>query len=172
MDERIIRYDENGEILSDNVKSFNLFDDKKGYLFKANGVSFRGYNGVKISDVIKSKVELGNLLVMAEHIYRDSNIVCVYINKQYRPANEDDVSVMLDLHPKRARDFINKMVRLGVMARMHKFTNGEQEQYIMLNPLYFNASKYISPTLYMLFKKQLDPHIPPWAKARFNQLLT
>jgi predicted transcriptional regulator len=140
-------------------------------LFKANATAFRGYNGIKLSDVVKSKAEIGSLLILAESMYRDTNIICKYVNKRYIQANEEDIAEILQMHPKRAKEFVNKMVRLGVMARTHKVTDTTHEQYLYLSPLYFNSSKYISPSLYMLFKEQLNCYIPMKYIDMYNEVL-
>jgi len=63
------------------------------------------------------------------------------------------------------------MMDLGIIAKAIINTNEQIEVQYYLNPLYFISSKYLSPGLYMLFRKQLDKVLPAWVIQKFNECI-
>lgn len=148
---------------------YTIYDDSKGYLFKHRTNFIKGYQGIKLSDAVGSKSDYANMHLLAEHLYKDTNMISVYRNKKYQPATIKDMCASLDLSEKRFKQFMDRMMIIGLIAKLVINTNEAVQVQYHINPLYFNTSKYLSPMLYMMFRKQLDEHLPNWVIAKFNQ---
>jgi len=78
---------------------------------------------------------------------------------------------MIRLCERNTKDFVKRMIDLGIMAKAIVNSNEQIDVQYYLNPLYFLSSKYLSPGLYMLFRKQLDDHLPQWVIKKFNECI-
>ena len=172
MYKRITTIDEDGVIL--NIKDFKytIFDNEKGYLFKNRSYYFKGFKvDNRLSDKVSDFADIGRLHVLAENTYADTNMIAYYKNKKYYPAGIKEISEMIRLCERNTKDFVKRMIDLGIMAKAIVNSNEQIDVQYYLNPLYFLSSKYLSPGLYMLFKKQLDEHLPQWVINKFNEYI-
>jgi len=172
MYKRITTIDEDGVIL--NIKDFKytIFDNEKGYLFKNRSYYFKGFKvDNRLSDKVSDFADIGRLHVLAENTYADTNMIAYYKNKKYYPAGIKEISEMIRLCERNTKDFVKRMINLGIMAKAIVNSNKQIDVQYYLNPLYFLSSKYLSPGLYMLFKKQLDEHLPQWVINKFNEYI-
>jgi predicted transcriptional regulator len=106
--------------------------------------------------------------LLAESLYKDTNMIYYKRNKKYYPADIDDIATIIGLNQRNAKDFISRMMQLGIIAKV--IVNSQESIQIQyyVNPLYFNTAKYLSPSLYMLFYKQLNKHLPDWVIAKYH----
>lgn len=162
--------DETGVIISTKDYKYTIFDADKGYLFKNKSHYVKSYQGIKLSNVLDNKIDIANMILLKENMYKDTNMIYVRKNKKYLPATIADMAIMMDLCERNAKEFINRMMNLGLIAKAVINTNETIQIQFHINPLYFNSSKYISPALYMMFRKQLDEHLPEWVVRRFNEV--
>jgi len=172
MYKRITTIDEDGVIL--NIKDFKytIFDNEKGYLFKNRSYYFKGFKvDNRLSDKVSDFADIGRLHVLAENTYADTNMIAYYKNKKYYPAGIKEISEMIRLCERNTKDFVKRMIDLGIMAKAIVNSNEQIDVQYYLNPLYFLSSKYLSPGLYMLFRKQLDEHLPQWVINKFNECI-
>jgi len=168
MRKRITIIDDDGVIIKTNDYEYRIFDDKKGYLFKNKAYSFKSFkNEPKLSTLVSNYSHIGRLYVLAENTYADTNMISYYHNKKYYPAKISHISEMIGLSEKRCIRFIKDMIKLGVIAEAFIHTKYQVEIQYYLNPLYFLSSKYLSPSLYMLFQKQINQVLPDWVIDRF-----
>jgi hypothetical protein len=166
--ERIID-DSTGLVIRQSNYHYNIFDNEKGYLFKNRTSYIKGYQGIKLSRVISNKTDYANMHILAENLYKDTNMICYKRNKKYYPADIEQIAIILNMTERYTREFIQRIIRLGILAKVTVNTNKTKQIQYHVNPLYFNTSKYLSHMLYMLFRKQLDNHLPIWVIERFNE---
>ena len=172
MYKRVTTIDEDGVIL--NIKDFKytIFDNEKGYLFKNRSYYFKGFKvDNRLSDKVSDFADIGRLHVLAENTYADTNMIAYYKNKKYYPAGIKEMSEMIRLCERNTKDFVKRMIDLGIMAKAIVNSNEQIDIQYYLNPLYFLSSKYLNPGLYMLFRKQLDEHLPQWVINKFNECI-
>lgn len=172
MYKRITTIDEDGVILNTKDFKYTIFDDEKGYLFKNRSYYFKGFKvDNRLSDKVSDFADIGRLHVLAENTYADTNMIAYYKNKKYYPAGIKEISEMIRLCERNTKDFVKRMIDLGIMAKAIVNSNEQIDVQYYLNPLYFLSSKYLSPGLYMLFRKQLDEHLPQWVINKFNEYI-
>ena len=162
--------DENtGQVMAEKSGLFETFHPEKGYLFRNNAKYVKFYQEIRLSDVIKNKSDYANMHLLAEHLYKNTNMIAVYRNKKYVPASEYDMQQIVGMCERRFKEFLDRMINAGVIAKVIiKSKNTLTAQYY-INPLHFNTSKYLSASLYMLFQKQLDEYLPDWVIRKFHE---
>lgn len=161
--------DDNGVIVDTKDFKYSVFDEEKGYLFKYNAYYIKGFQGIKLSNVIKSKADYANMHLLAENLYKDTNMIAVYRNKKYYPATPEDMANMLGMSYRRFKEFLERMINLGLIAKVTVNTYDTVQDQYYVNPLYFSTSKYLSYSLYMLFREYLDEYLPLWVIRKFNE---
>lgn len=161
--------DEDGVEIHRKDYKYCIFDNDKGYLFKNKAYYVKGYQDMRLSDAVKNKGDYANMHLLAEHLYKDTNMIAIYRSKKYHPANIRDMCKMLNMCEKRFKQFLDRMIKIGIIARAEIITKDSVQVQYHVNPLYFNTSKYLSPALYMMFRKQIDDHLPEWVIRRFNE---
>jgi hypothetical protein len=172
MQQNITTFDEKtGEILSEKQRKYNIFDEDKGYLFKANAYQKRMYNEIKLSDIVKDRTDFGRVHLLAENIYKDTNTIMIRVNSRViRIAEIEDISKIISLSIKKTKEFISRMKKIHILAeRIDKVGDLVQIKYI-LNPLFFNSKKYLSADLYFLFQESLNCYLPNWVVCRFHEI--
>lgn len=172
MYKRVTTIDEDGVILNTKDFKYTIFDNEKGYLFKNRSYYFKGFKvDNRLSDKVSDFADIGRLHVLAENTYADTNMIAYYKNKKYYPAGIKEISEMIRLCERNTKDFVKRMIDLGIMAKAIVNSNEQIDVQYYLNPLYFLSSKYLSPGLYMLFRKQLDEYLPQWVINKFNECI-
>jgi len=161
--------DETGLIVSTNDFKYTIFDNDKGYLFGTKKAYIKSYQGIKLSSVISNKADYANMHLLGENLYKDTSMIAVKRNRKVYPAEVKEMSQIIGLNERYTKEFVQRMMELGVIAKLVINTKETIQVQYHANPLYFTSSKYISPALYMMFRKQLDEHLPAWAIQRFNE---
>jgi hypothetical protein len=161
--------DDDGVVVKEQNYQFRIFDDEKGFLFRPNSNYIKGYQGIKLSDVVTNKADFANMHLLAEHLYKDTNMISTYRNHKYRPATIEDMSLIIGINLRHTKEFLIRMINLGVIAFDKVICGDETEVRYFVNPLYFMTSKWLSCALYMMFRKQLDTYLTPNVIAWFNK---
>jgi len=166
---KISSIDENtGELLKTQAYKYQIFDPDKGYLFKSRSHYVKGYQGVRLSDVVTNRTDYASMHLLAESLYKETNMIYSYRNKKYYPADIKDMANITGLSERYTKEFLSRMITAGIIAKVIVNTHETVQIQYHINPLYFNTNKYLSPALYMLFRKQLDEHLPEWVVKLFN----
>jgi hypothetical protein len=160
--------DDTGVVVKEQNYEFKIFDDKKGYLFRSNSNFIKGYQGIRLSEVINSKADFANMHILAEHLYRDTNMIGIYKSRKYHPATIPEIAEIVGLTPRHAREFLIRMIDIGVVMFNQTICADKAEIRYFANPLYFMTSKWLSAELYMMFRHELDMHLTPTVIAWFN----
>jgi len=161
--------DNNGKVVSEGAKKFKIWDDEKGYLFQAKEQFVKKFSDTKLSDFVKNKLEYANLHILAENIFRDTNMIAVKTRNIARPADMPDISMLIGLCERRTRQFLDRTMLKGIIAKTIINTEERIETQYYLNPLFFMSNKYLSPFLFMMFREQLKPYLKEWAWQALNE---
>jgi len=161
--------DDKGNNISDSIRKFKIWDNEKGYLFRSKNFFVKQFEGFKLSEFITNKTDYANMHLLAEKVYKDTNMIAVHTRGKSSPADLCDIAYMLKLRERTAREFINRMMVKGLIAKVTVNVEEQTEVQYYLSPLFFMSNKYLSPFLYMLFRKQLDPYLQPWAISALNE---
>ena len=156
-----------GEVRGGKVRHIAAaFDEEKGYLFWARKSFAKSFLDVPFPREM-SDLEIGRMARLAKKIWSNTNMLGYRGNGGVRPYNTAGISAILKIGPRQTQRFIEKMIRLGVMARVEIKTEGRQEIQYYINPIYFFSSNRIPLNLYLIFRQQLDQVLPEWVKQEF-----
>jgi hypothetical protein len=156
-----------GEIYSNKVSYINAaFNEEKGYLFWARKSFAKSFQEVPYPEGM-SFVEIGQVAVLAKHIYSNTNMLGYRGNGGIRPYTTEGIAKILKVGRRRAQQFISKMTELGMIAKVEVETENKTETQLYINPIYFCSSNRIPLNLYLIFRKQLDEVLPDWVKKKF-----
>ena len=160
--------EETGEIFSQKDTKFTIFDADKGYLFRAKNFSVKSYLDIKLSDVVTDDMDYMRCHKLAEHIYKDTNTIAIRYGKKNRMADLDDICNIINMSPRRTKDFVTRMQKLHVLAvRTDCIGDVVQIKYVF-NPLFFSSNKFLHSDLYFLFQSSLDKYLPAWVTQSFH----
>lgn len=159
--------DQTGEIVSGKDKAFApAFDEEKGYLFWARKSFSKSYHEVDFPDEMND-LEIGRMARLAKKIFSNTNMLGYRGNGGIKPYDICMIATILKLKPRQARSYIDKMIRLGIMAKVVVETENRKEVQFYVNPIYFFSSNRIPLGLYLLFRHQLDEVLPTWVKQKY-----
>ena len=168
MKKELVYYDDQGNVIQRRKQLYpDRFDENQGYLFWNQKQHAKVFPDVKYPEAMTDG-EIGKLARLARHIYRDSNILAYRSGGGVKPHTIDSISMILGIKPKHCKEYISKMIYLGVMAKGEFSFCDEKATFYFISPLYYFTGKRINSTLYVLFQKQLDPHLQDWVKDRFK----
>jgi hypothetical protein len=168
MKKETIYYDDHNNVIKKKKLLYpDRFDETKGYLFWNQKQHCKVFPNIEYPGEMTDG-EIGKLARLARHIYRDSNILAYRSRGGVKPHTIESMSMILGVKPKHCKEYISKMISLGVMAKSDFIFCDERAVFYFISPLYYFSGKRINNTLYVLFQKQLDPYLQDWVKDRFN----
>ena len=159
--------EETAEVVNKKERTVgNQFDDGTGYLFWNRKYSSRQFSDVPFpKDMTDS--EIGKYTKLAKCIWRDSNMLAYRGNGGLKPHTIKTIAKVLEISERQSERFVRKMMESGLMAKGTFEVQQTIEVHYFISPLYFFSGKRINNTLYMLFRKQLDPVFPAWVRKKF-----
>jgi hypothetical protein len=158
-----------GEIYSENIRHISAaFEEDKGYLFWARKDFARSFLDIDFPQQMTFD-DRGRMATLAKKMWGKINMLGYRGHGGAKPYNEDKIAAIVGLSPARGKRFINKMVRLGVIARVEVKSENKVDVQYYINPIYFHSGNRISLNLYLIFRKQLDYYLPEWVKQKFNE---
>lgn len=162
--------DENtGEICADKARFISAaFDEEKGYLFWVRKNFAKSFQDVDFPSEM-SFTEIGRMAKLAKKIWSNTNMLGYRGHGGIKPYNVEMIGEVIGLKPRQAARFVDKMIRLGVMAKVTVQAEKKREVHYYINPLYFFSSNRLPLNLYLIFRNQLDPFLPNWVIHRFNE---
>lgn len=169
---RVVDVDtDTGQVYKDTTVTFTYFKPGKGYLFRVKKNGVKTFADVKLSEQVKDRSDFLRCHLLAEHIYKDTNMIAVRVNsREIRPADIEDISNIITLSIKKTKEFLNRMRKLHIIAEREDKIGDLISIKYYFNPLFFCSGKYLSPDLYFLFRDSLDCYLPKWAINKFNEL--
>lgn len=168
--ERKIRFDETtGQIYHSSERKISAaFDEEKGYLFWARKNFSKQFQGINFPKEMTMQ-EIGQMTVLAKKIWSNTNMLGYRGNGGIKPMNISHIAKTICLKDRQTRNFLNKMIKLGVIARVDIETDDRKETQFYINPLYFFSSSRLPLNLYLIFRESLDQHLPEWVIERFGK---
>lgn len=161
-----------GEVVKEGVTHFPAyFDEEKGYLLWPRKNFAKQFADIDFPKDM-SMLDRGRMATLAKRIWSNTNMLGYRSHGQLRPYDVDGIGEAIELSPRYAREWVDKMVDLGVLARVDVTLCGNTETQYYVNPIYFCSSTRIPLNLYLIFRKSLDLHLPAWVKARYAQQMT
>jgi len=159
---------ESGKELSNKRKRIDVFNEE-GFLFWANKYFRKQFADVNLSDYIGTGEDFRRVHILAEKIYKNTNTISIRESaRKVRPADIDDVSMLIGLNIRRSKEFIARMVKAHVIAlRTDRVGDTISEKYV-INPIFFFSAKRLSPDLYFLFQESLDTYLHPNTIQEFH----
>lgn len=159
--------EETGEIVSRRQQGIGKrFDPEKGYLFRNQAGGFSQFYDVPFPAGM-TDMEIGRMTRLAKKMWGTTNMLGYRGNGGVKPYDIDGIAKVIGLEKRQTYNFIKKMTNLGVIAKVKIESKGKTDYQYYVNPLYYNSSNRIPLNLYLLFRTQLDPYVPSWARKLF-----
>lgn len=164
-------YDNEGkETMRHRVFISDKFDDKKGYLFWNQANFIKTFHDVELPKELR-KVDIANLFLLSKKVYADTNMIgCRGSAGNPKPMTIRQMADVIRDTERHTITFINRMIKLRVLAKVDVKVGNERAIQYYFNPIYFFSSNRLSLNLYLLFQKDLDPFLSNYAKERFSKL--
>ena len=165
--------EETGEVYSNSQTDYKskLWVDGKGAIIKPRNYHYTLYQDTKLCDIIKDKNDLFKTYILVEHIYKNTNIIYIKTSKTvYKPASIEDMSSILDISVRRTKEYIKRMIDIGIIARITLEIKDKEYVSYAFNPVFVNSCKYINNTLYLLFKPYIDKCCPQWIIDKYEEM--
>ncbi|MCK9325466.1 MAG: hypothetical protein M0P69_08195 [Bacteroidales bacterium] len=143
------------------------FDEAKGYLFWARKSFAKSFHGVDFPEEM-SDMEIGRMARLAKRIWSNTNMLGYRGNGGVRPYTVEMIADILKMSTRQAYRFVEKMIRLGILAKVKVDTRGTVETSLYVNPIYFCSTSRIPLNLYLIFRKQFDEVLPAWVLERYR----
>lgn len=157
-----------GEILKREIRFISAaFDEEKGYLFWVRKSFAKSFQEIDFPKEM-NYAERGRMVTLAKRIWSNTNMLGYRGHGGVRPYDTDKIGELIGLKPRQAKRFMDKMISLGIIAKVDVRVEGKRETHYYVNPLYFFSSNRLPLNLYLIFRKQLDPHLPSWVKQRYE----
>jgi len=156
-----------GEIKHSNVRHIAAaFDEERGYLFWARKSFTKSFIHVPFPKQMSCR-EIGRMAILSKQIWSNTNMLGRRIGRGIKPLTTKDIGRVIGVRERQAQRFIEKMVRLGMMARVKVKVENKTQIQFYLNPIHYFSSNRIPLNLYLIFKKQLDAFLPDWVKREY-----
>lgn len=161
---------ETGDIYRHRERGFYLWSDETfGGMIKQRNYHQKHYPDRRLCEAIASKADLLRTYTLSEYIVKNTNRVGRKDSKGF--ADLAGICELLGISEKKTREYLNRIIGLGIIARITAETKGEKFISYAFNPVYINSCKYVPLELYVVFKKDMDAIIPDWMKSKYAEAL-
>jgi len=159
--------DANGEVYGEKeIKMPDRFNEE-GYLVPYNKRGSKMFADVPFPERMND-AEIGKTARLAKLMVSTSNMLGYRTRTGILPYTEKQLIELVGLSAYRGREYISKMVNVGMMQRTKRIVGDVESEEFYINPAYFFAGNRISLNLYLLFRENLDPILSEWAKSEFQ----
>jgi hypothetical protein len=155
-----------GEVISEKKKFIDDTFNEDGYRVPTHKLGAKVFADVPFPEEM-SDSEIGKVARLAKLMVASSNMLGYRSHGSIVPYTETLLIEVIKLSSKRGKEFIKKMIDLGVMQINKRIVGNIESDEYYINPAYFFAGKRISLNLYILFREHLDKVIPPWVRKEF-----
>lgn len=158
--------DANGEVFNEKeIKMPDRFNDE-GYLVPYNKRGSKMFADVPFPERMND-AEIGRTARLAKLMVSTSNMLGYRTGMGIKPYTESQLIDLVKLSPYRGKEYISKMVNVGMMQRTKRIVGDVESEEFYINPAFFFAGKRLSLNLYLLFRENLDPILSQYAKNQF-----
>lgn len=159
-----------GEVITDKTLQYKgRFDVESGYLFWSQRNFVKSFPGVELPGTMRDD-EIGKMDRLSHKVFADTNMLAYKGRNGIVPFGMKDIEETLKLGQRQTYRFVDKMLQLGIMARLIIDTKGQKTTQYYLNPMYYFSSNRLSLNLYLLFQDQLNEVLPKYVIANFQTL--
>jgi hypothetical protein len=159
-----------GEVISEKSLAYKgRFDAESGYLFWSQRNFVKSFPGVELPEELTDD-ERGKMDRLSHKVFSNTNMLAYQSRDGVTPYGMKDIQDTLKVGQRQTYRFVDKMLRLGIMARNTIDCKGERTIQYYLNPMYYFSSNRLSLNLYLLFKEQLDEVLPKYVIQNFTAL--
>jgi len=155
-----------GEVFGE--KEFKIPDsfNDDGYLIPYNKRGSKMFADVPFPERMND-AEIGRTARLAKLMVSTSNMLGYRTGTGIRPYSEKQLIDIVGLSAYRGKEYISKMINIGMMQRNKRIIGDIESEEFYLNPAYFFAGKRLSLNLYLLFRENLDSILSDYAKKQF-----
>lgn len=157
---------ETGRVYSEKKQFIEDVFTEEGYRVPPRKAGVKMFNNLPLPKDM-TYPEKGRMGDLAKHMISITNMLGYRSGGNIFPYTGNHIVNLVGLSPKRGKQFLKKMIDLGVMQTNTRKYGGIESTEYYINPIYFFAGKRISFNLYLLFREHLDPILPLWVKAEF-----
>lgn len=158
-----------GELVRERVKKISPnYDPDRGYLWWNRKKNARTFLDISLPAEL-SMQDRGRLFTLSKHLRGSSNLLARRTSTGFRPMTLQDIGQAIGVAHRQARRWAGRMTDLGVMAKVSSEYEGQTDIQYYISPLFFFSSNRLPLNLYLLFRKQLDKHLPKWVIRKFEE---
>jgi len=132
---------------------------------KEKGREVMNFTGIDFPESMTFE-ELGFMTKLAKRLWKTTNLLAKKTDNGIVPMGIEQIAEETGMTHKKVKRIVDKMVKLGVMAKVVVTVGDKTECHYYVNPVYVNPDEKISMNLYLLFREQMDPFIPDHEKRR------
>jgi len=155
--------DKTGEIINLKQQSFTDSLNEEGYRIPSHKLGARIFNDVQFPFEM-SYGDIGKMTCLAKLMIAKNNMLGYRGQGKIVPYAAEEIGGLIGLSGRRAKEFVWKMVNLGVMCR----EDARDETRYFINPAYFMANgQRLSLDMFIRFQKELIPLLPKWVVNKF-----
>ena len=154
IEKRVIYTDTKSNESYEKVTYVDSMIDEDGYRFWQRKMSVK----IFLEQPLPSEFtwsDKGRINELRHYILKDNQLLVYKKNKTPMPITRVEMSKIFELKYNQTNSLVNKMLKLKVL----KTVNFNNTDYFVFNPIYGMKSNKIPLTVYLWFKKDLDPYI-------------
>jgi len=155
-----------GEIFNEKETKIPDRFNEDGYLVPSNKRGSKMFADVPFPERMND-AEIGRTARLAKLMVSTSNMLGYRTGVGIKPYTESQLIDIVRLSPYRGKEYIAKMINIGMMQRNKRIIGEIESEEFYINPAYFFAGKRLSLSLYLLFRENLDPILSQYAKNQF-----
>ena len=148
----------------------NRWDNVKGYAFFLNRSAVKCYKGFGLPPTL-TWAERGRIAELSTYIQRDTNMLYYRSDRSVKPMDISHICDILDLSERGAYRFIRKMIDEGILAKSVTKCGDDTTIKYYINPIYYFCGHWLPPSLYMMFRDDLDRYLPTWVIGKYAQVV-
>jgi hypothetical protein len=160
--------DDTGQKLSEKTNYFEDCFNNDGYKVPIHKLGAKLFADVQFPAEMNDS-EIGKMTRLAKLMVADTNMLGYRAKGGILAYTEDYLIQIIGLHPKRGKQFFEKMIRLGLIQKNIRIIGDIKSEEYYINPAYFFAGRRIGLSLYLLFREHLNQILPGWVRREFLQ---
>lgn len=129
------------------------FSPANGLLYEPSSCKTVSLRTSRFVDLFAVHSDLNKIITLCNYTDPSNNHLKIRSqDKTVRPASEEDISVILKVPLRAAKEFLRRMKKLGVIRRNTINYNKIKTKVYIFNPYYVNAGKRVTVEQYFLFE--------------------
>lgn len=160
--------EDTGEVLHRRTSSsWSRWDDRGKYKFYHNRGSVESASDIPLPAGLDAS-DAGRMWMLSRYLVSDSGLLGIRSHRGVRPMTIRDISEQMGMKRSSVYALLRRLIDCGVVASVQVEVERKGEHHYYANPLYFAASDWIPLSLYLLFREQIDEHLPGWAIKQYK----